>query len=100
MNSQRRLQIHHVVLESCLDDEVMFVAFIAKTFPRVLAHSVQGKHLDPREILFATGKHHAAFAGGDVLRRIEAEAAKVPEGPGRPAAIFRFNSVGTVFDKF
>src|SRR6476646_11549012 len=40
VNTKGRLQFHHVVFAACLDDEIMFVAFITETLPGVFAHAV------------------------------------------------------------
>ncbi len=100
VNAQRRLQIHHVVFEAGLNDEVVFVAFIAETLPGVLAHAMQSQHLYARQIFFHACQHHTAFAGGYVLGGIETEAAKVAEGTGFSAVIFRFDRVCAVLDYF
>jgi hypothetical protein len=40
MDSERRLQIHHVVLEAALDHIIMLVALVSEALPRVLGHPV------------------------------------------------------------
>src|ERR1044072_1664394 len=98
MDSEGWLQLHHVVFETRLYNVIVLVAFIAKTFPGVLAHAVQRQHLDARQIFFTASKHHPAFAGRDVLGRVETETTEVAEGAGFAAVIFRFDSVRAVLD--
>ena len=100
MNTQRRLQIHHVVFEAGFDDVVMLVALIAETLPGVFAHPMQRQHLDAREVVFITRQDHAAFAGRNILRRIETETTEISEGAGFAAVILGFDRVGAVFNQF
>lgn len=44
MNTDGRLQIHHVVFEATLNDLVMLVELVAKAMPDILAHLVQGQN--------------------------------------------------------
>ena len=98
MDSDRGLEVHHVVLEAGIDDFVVPVSCVAETLPRVLGHAVKRQNLDPGGRRFLAGQDHASFAGGDVLRDVEAEAPVIAERPGRAPVIFGFNGVGAVFD--
>src|SRR5262245_40671463 len=78
----------------------MLVAGIAETPPRILAHAVQGEHLDPADVVFPPPDDHSSFAGDDVLRDIKAEAAEVTERSRFLSSILGLNRVRAVFDDF
>src|SRR4051794_35725274 len=82
MDADRRLDVAEVVLESALDDVVLPAAAFRVPVPGITADAVQAEELHP---LFQRGivrGHHPAFAGGEVLRRIEAvdNGVTVPSG--------------------
>src|SRR5882757_5905256 len=99
MNAQRGLQIHHVVFEPSLDDEVVLVAFIAKTLPGIFAHAMQCENFDVREILLTAGKYHATFAGRDVLCSVETEATEITKRSNFATVILALNGMCAIFDQ-
>jgi hypothetical protein len=59
---------------------------------------VKAHHADSRRQRLVVHRHHAAFAGGDGLGRIEAEGGRVASGPDQPASIGGGQGVGGVLD--
>ena len=98
MDADGGLNIHHIVFEAAFDDLVVLVSGIAEAVPGVLAHAVQGEHLYAADVGLVSRQDHPAFAGGDVLGDIEAEAAEVSDGSGLQAVVFGFDSVRAVLD--
>ena len=80
VDADRRLDVHHVVLEPALHHLVVLVALVTETSPGILGHPVKRQHLDACRVHLSAGQHHAPLAGDDVLRHIEAEAAEVAKG--------------------
>src|SRR5262245_59244586 len=77
MDSDRGLEIHHVVFEAGRDNVVVLVADIAEPLPRVLRHPVESQHLHSVGKAAVLGDHHSALARRHVLCRVEAETADV-----------------------
>ena len=100
MDTDRRLEVHHVVLESAFDDAVMLVSLIAEALPCILAHPMKRQDLDAGRILLFAGEDHPSLSGDDVLRDIKAEAPEIAEGAGFFPPVFRFDGMGAVFDQF
>src|SRR6266850_435925 len=99
MDTERGLQIGHVVLEAGDADVVMLVALVGKTPPGVHAQPVECIHLDLLGELDVGGGDHAAFGSGDVLGRVEAEARQVPNGSDLAAVVRGFYGVRRIFDQ-
>ena len=84
LQADRRLQVHHVVLEAGFDDLVLRRAAAGVARPRVAAHAVQRHHPDPLGPIGAVGRDHAALAGRDVLHGVEAEGGEIGGGADAP----------------
>ena len=84
LQADRRLQVHHVVLEAGLDDFVLRRAAAGVARPRVAAHAVQRQHPDALGPIGAVGRDHAALAGRDVLHGVEAEGGEIGGGADAP----------------
>src|SRR5262245_13689495 len=99
VDPERRLDIHHVVLEAALDDLVVLIALVGEPFPCILAHPVQREDLEAIRGVFARREDHPPFARRDVLRDVEAETTKLSERPDVLALVGRLDSMGTIFDQ-
>ncbi len=71
-----RLNVRHVVLEARRNNLVVPRAFRAVALPGIAVHAVQGEHPRPLDALRRAGQH-AAFAGGEVFRGVEAKCREV-----------------------
>ena len=63
--------ITHVVFKTGRNHLIVLVSFIAKAAPRVLAHAVQGKHLDAGDVFCTPCQYHSAFARYHILGHVE-----------------------------
>src|SRR5947209_5035854 len=77
MNSERRLDVRHVVLESRRDHLVVAKAGIGEALPRAGAQPMKGELLDLGGKLRIIGCDRPALDGRDVLRDIEGKAGQV-----------------------
>ena len=100
MDTDRRLQIHHVELEAAFNNAVMLVSLVSEALPSILAHSMKRQDLYADRILLFAREDHSPFARDDILRDIKAEAAEVAEGAGFFPLVFRLDGMGAVFDYF
>ena len=98
VDADRRLEIHHVVLESRFHDVIVLEAGIAEPFPRIFAHPVKPEHLDAVRVLRSPGDHEPPLPGHDVLGRIEAEAAEIAHRSGLLSLVLGLDGVRTVLD--
>src|SRR4051794_22249117 len=100
MNAEGGLQIHHVILKTAFDDLIMLESRITVAAPCIMAHSMEGKNLQPLHIRLITGKNHSALPGTDILGRVKTEAAKIAQRSRHSAAMVGFDSVGAILNEF
>src|SRR5215813_5666762 len=98
METESRLDVHHVVLEATLDDTVVLEPLVTEPFPGIVTHAMQGQDLDAHGVLGVAGDDHATFPGHQVLRDVEAEAPECPERPRPPTMVFGLDGVGAILD--
>jgi hypothetical protein len=94
MDADSRLNVHHVVLVATLDDVVVLIPLITKSLPRVFAHPVEGKDLDPVSMTSSVVQ--------DSPRRrmffvVKAKAAETTECAGLFTFVGGFDGVSAVF---
>src|SRR5690349_22967849 len=98
VDSKRRLNVHHVVFESALDDVIMLVAVIAEALPGILAHPVEPEDPYTLDVLLSPCEDHAPLASRKIFSHIEAEATEIPDDSRLLTMVFRLDCVRAVLD--
>src|SRR5215472_13684151 len=98
MDTEGRLQIGHVVLESNTNGAIALVSTALKALPGVGVQAMQRQCSYLLGVLLTPGHHHAALARGHVLGGVETKATKVADRADTPTVILSVDGVGTVFN--
>src|SRR5438046_5300262 len=80
----RREHVAEVHLEAGLEHVVAVAAAFGVSIPGVVSHAVQGQATQPLGRLRLIQRHHPSLPGGQVLRRVEAEARGVTDAADHP----------------
>src|SRR5712691_8869369 len=82
MDSDRRLDIHHIIFVATIDDIVVLVALVAESPPCVFAHAVEREDFDLIRPRLICRQDHSSLARCHILGHVEAEASKSAECAG------------------
>jgi hypothetical protein len=98
VQTDRRLDIGHVVLVAGLDHLVMTKAHVREPLPRADTETVERQPLDPRSDLDILGYQRPALDRRDVLRDIERKRRHVSERANPPASPLRPDRMRSILD--
>ncbi len=98
VEAERRLDVHHVVLESGNRHVVARASGLREALPGLPVHSVELQERGLLEDGFVLGHDHAPFPGRHVLVGVEGEHRRRREGPDPPALVLRADGMRGVLE--
>ena len=98
VQTERGLNVHHIVLVARRDDLVMLRSALAKTIPGLAVHAVKTQQGNFFGQAVITRDNTTAFARSDVLVRVKTEHLRVAECTDTLAFVFRADGMRRIFD--